>query len=343
MTVSPITEFDPFTSDHDAAIVVPFHNRVLQELHPRRRPLTIEEFRARFLSPKMRVLLFGISAENRELVALGISLRWVGGTNAHLQYLQILVKQDMRRHGLGRALLQHGLEIAERTDRNVITVDVVDTVPAGEAFALSVGADLGLREHINVVAVSDLDVSMLQKWRREGPQRTPGYELLSWVDGYPREFDAQIALLFVIADEDMPFEDAAFDPELETAESVRERLDRTHATIRRTTSAVRHVASGMIVGFSELVTGQSDDPTLDTTLTVVHRDHRGHALGKWIKADALLRALDRFPHATHIQTENVFSNAPMLGINDAIGFRPEHTLSSYQATTAEIRSYLARA
>jgi GNAT superfamily N-acetyltransferase len=338
----PITEFDPFASDSDAAIVVPFHNQVLQELHPRRRWLTVKEFRVRFLSPKMRAHFFGIAVDKSDLGALGVSLRWIDGTNGHLQYLQTLVRPDLRRRGLGRALLEHGLEIAETTDRTIITADVVDTVPAGEAFARSIGADLGLREHINVVATANIDVSMLREWRRNGPLRAPGYELLSWTDGYPREFDAQIARLFVIADEDMPFEDAAFDPELETAESVRERLDRTHATIQRTTSVVRHVASGVIVGFSELVTGQSEDPTLDTTLTVVHRDHRGHALGKWIKADALLRALDRFPHATHIQTENVFSNAPMLGINDAIGFRSEHTLSSYQATTAEIRSYLAQ-
>ncbi|MEN8238456.1 MAG: GNAT family N-acetyltransferase [Actinomycetota bacterium] len=340
MSDVPIITFSPFTSDSDAEIVVPFHNRILQESYPRRRPLSIDEFRARFDTLRMQLIAFGINDETGDLSALGLSVQWLDGTNARLQYLQMLVRPDMRRRGLGRALLGRGLEIAEDTGRDVITFNVVDTVPAGEAFARTIEADLGLREHINIVAVPDLDMSMLRGWRSDGPKRAPGYELLAWTDGYPQQFDADIARLFVIADEDMPFEDAAFEPGAATAETVRERLDRTRDTVRRVTSTIRHVASGGIVGFSEIVTRQSDDPTLNTTLTVVHRDHRGHALGKWIKADAILRALDRFPHATHIQTENAFSNAPMLGINDAIGFKPEHTLTSYQASTARIRSYL---
>jgi GNAT superfamily N-acetyltransferase len=156
------------------------------------------------------------------------------------------------------------------------------------------------------------------------------------------EHDAQIARLFVIADEDMPFEDAAFDPGSETAETVRARLERTESTVKRITSIARHVESGELAGFSELTVRPSDPSTLFTSLTVVHRDHRGHALGKWIKADSILRAMERWPDATHVQTENAASNAPMLGINDAIGFRLEHTLIAYQANVAQVRAYLDR-
>jgi len=183
---------------------------------------------------------------------------------------------------------------------------------------------------------------MLERWRNEGPERAPEYELLSWTDGYPREHHAQIARLFVMAEEDMPFEDWDFEPNAETAESVRERLERTEGTTNRVTSVSRHRPSGEIVGFSELVTMRTGDSILYTTLTVVDRDHRGHALGKWVKADAILRALEGFPHATHVQTENSFSNAPMLGINDAIGFKPELTLLVYQASTGTVSAYLEK-
>ncbi len=342
MSTYQIVSFSPFTSDSDAEIVVQFHNQRLQELYPRRQPLTVDEYRARYLTPTTEETTFGIMTDAGEIVALGLTMHWVDGTNTDLQFVEILVRPDNRRRGLGRALLRHGLEIAEMTGRTMIIADVVDTVPAGEAFARTVGAELVLREHVNVVAVADLDLHTLRGWRQDGPDRAPGYEILCWTDSYPREFDAQIARLFVSAEEDVPLEDAPFEPTVETAETVRERLERTRDTVERITSVIRHRGSREVVGFSELVARRSDDATLYTTLTAVHRDHRGHALGKWLKADTILRAIDRSPHTTHIQTTNAFSNAPMLGINEAIGFRPEHTLLNYQASTATIRTYLDR-
>ena len=285
---------------------------------------------------------FGLIDDDGDLTALGLAMWWVDGTNLELVFLQSLVRPDMRGQGLGLAVLRRILEITVERGRSMLIADIIDTVPAGEAFATAVGADVGIREHLNSVAVDDLDIAMLARWRTEGPLRADGYELLSWTDGYPEVLHDQIARLFVMADEDMPFEDAAFDPQAETADTVKERLDRSAGVIERTTSVVRHVASGAIVGFSEIVMLQRGDPTLNTTLTVVDRDHRGHAIGKWIKADAILRGIERYPNVTHIETENAFSNAPMLGINDAIGFKPEHTQMTDQATLDTVTTYLTR-
>lgn len=339
----PIVTYDlfPFTSDADGAVVVPFQNRALREMHPRRTDITLDEFRIRYDTPQSRNRFFGIDDEHGDLAALGSTLQWIDGTNAELQFVQVLVRPDKRRQGLARELLARGIEIAGEGGRTMITGDSVDTVPSGDAFARAVGADLGMREHVNVVAVSAIDVSMLDRWRNEGADRAPGYELVSWTDGYPSEHDAQISRLFVMADEDMPFENWSFEPIAETAESVRERLERTEGIVKLVTSVARHRGSGKIVAFSELAT-QRGDRTLDTTLTVVDRDHRGFALGKWIKADVILRGLQRFQDATHIQTENAFSNAPMLGINDAIGFVPEQSLVTYEASTDTVRAYLER-
>ena len=317
-----------------------FYNERVRELFERSVDLSIAEFRAKYSSPTFDVSIFGLEDESL-LVGLGISMQWVDGSNPELQYLQLFVSPHRRRLGIGRGLLAHALEIAERSGRTMITADVVDAVPAAEAFAASLGADVGMREHLNVVAVDDLDVEMLARWRDQAPGRAPVYELLAWSDGFPTDFDADIARLFVIAHEDMPYEDADFEPVAETAVSVRERIERTEATTYRLTSAVRHVASGEIVGFSELVTSKLGDPTLHTTLTVVHRDHRGHGLGKWIKADAILRGLERFPETTHIETENASSNEPMLGINEEIGFISDQMSVVYQLSTDAVRAYLA--
>ncbi len=335
-------DLNPFTSDADADVVVPFHNLALRETHPRSAFLTTDEFRARFDRPQMEQQFFGVIDDAGELAALGVAMWWVDGTNTHLLFLQNLVRPDMRQQGLGRQVLRRALEVTLERGRSMLIADIIDTVPAGQAFALTVGADLGLREHMNVVAVSDLDTEMLERWVTEGPGRAEGYELLAWAETYPEEHHGQLARLFVMADEDAPFEDAAFEPQAETAETVKERLERSEGFVERVASVVRHVESGAIVGFSEVVMVQKGSPSLNTSLTVVDRDHRGHAIGKWIKADAILRGIERYPDVTHIETENAFSNAPMLGINDEIGFRPEHTLMTYQATVDTVRAYLDR-
>ncbi|MCL1594003.1 MAG: hypothetical protein M3132_06610 [Actinomycetia bacterium] len=336
----PCIVYAPFTSDIDAARVVAFYNERMRELHKRSVDLSMDEFRAQYDSPTFDVSMFGFE-ESSSLVALGIAMHWIDGSNGELQYLQLFVSPPQRLRGMGRSLLSKSLGIADGSGRTIITADAVDAVPAGEGFAQSLGADVGMREHLNAVAVEDLDVDMLVRWRREAPERAPEYELMAWNDGWPREYDRDLARLFVIAHEDMPYEEAEFEPVAETAASVRERYERTEGTMFRLTSAVRHLGTGEIVGFSELVTLKSGDPTLHTTLTVVHRDHRGFALGKWIKADAILRGLDRFPGTTHIETENAFSNEPMLAINEEIGFTPEQTSVVYQISTERIRSYLA--
>jgi GNAT superfamily N-acetyltransferase len=343
--LSPVTIVDlfPLSSGETADKVVAFQNAALRELMPRRQGATVEEFRVRHTDPSEQFDFFGIFDEDDEVAALGISVQFIDGPNAHLQWAQIMVRPDRRQRGYARALIERACTIAETTGRTMLGSDAYDSVPAGDAFALTVGANVGMREQINVVKTAAVDRPMLETWRRDGPVRADGYEVLQWVDGYPPEHDAQIARLFVRADEDMPFEDAAFDPGAETAETVRSRLERTKDTITRITSVARHIESGDIVGFSELFVRKSDQDTLFTSLTAVDRDHRGHALGKWLKADAILRGMERWPDAAFIQTENAHSNAPMLGINREIGFEVEHTAIFYQVTVEKVREYLARA
>lgn len=53
-------------------------------------------------------------------------------------------------------------------------------------------------------------------------------------------------------------------------------------------------------------------------------------------------AIARFPDAEILRTENAFSNAAMLGINDAIGFVPRFSATSYQLATEKVRADLDR-
>jgi hypothetical protein len=62
-------------------------------------------------------------------------------------------------------------------------------------------------------------------------------------------------------------------------------------------------------------------PHLNQWGTLVHREHRGHRLGLAVKA-ANLRVVQRaHPERTLVSTTNNPGNAPMVAINDMMGFR----------------------
>ncbi len=340
MSEHVVREIFPLSNDEDARLMMPLYNTVWEELNPHHRPLTIADYRSRADRPTMTVWHFVVADSDGEVIGLVIPAHFTDGSNAHLQWLQLLVDPGHRRTGVGRTLLAKANDIAVADGRTVLTADTFESMPAGEAFSESVHANIGIREHINIVDVNALDIEMLERWHSEGPSRAPGYEVLIWEDDYPDEFYGSIADLFVMADEDMPMEDLDMEPFATTEDDVRDFIAKAKSVMEFVTVVARHIDSGELVGFTELLYRFSDPDTMQTTLTMVHRDHRGHALGKWIKASAILRGLERWPEAVRIKTENAKSNDAMLGINTEIGFEPRNSVLGYQATTDVIATYL---
>ena len=78
-----------------------------------------------------------------------------------------------------------------------------------------------------------------------------------------------------------------------------------------------------MVAYSTCATGGPPDRA-DTVRrpagTIVRPDHRGHRLGLAVKC-ALTRAIqEHFPEAEYVRTQNAETNAPMVAINEAMGF-----------------------
>jgi hypothetical protein len=62
--------------------------------------------------------------------------------------------------------------------------------------------------------------------------------------------------------------------------------------------------------------------------------HRGHRLGRWLKAETLRLALAREPRIAVVETYNAEENPYMLAINVDMGFRPHHVYGCYQGSVA---------
>ncbi len=64
--------------------------------------------------------------------------------------------------------------------------------------------------------------------------------------------------------------------------------------------------------------------------TAVLPEHRGHGLGRWMKAESIRRARAHHPGLAGLVTDTASSNAPMLAVNDALGYVPTHRAVEYQ-------------
>ena len=139
-----------------------------------------------------------------------------------------------------------------------------------------------------------------------------------------------------------PRDDLDMEDEMHTVEMVRqwEASRDAHGTIRWSVFA-RHDASGELIGLSEIYWNPAEPETMYQGDTGVDPGHRGHALGKWMKAHMIERILAERPNIVDIRTGNADSNDAMLGINHALGFRPYIAQMNWQVPVERVEAYLA--
>ncbi len=97
-----------------------------------------------------------------------------------------------------------------------------------------------------------------------------------------------------------------------------------------------------IAGYTEIVLPTATWPTRGFQGdTGVDPNHRDRGLGRWLKAEMLLRLIDERPAVRRVTTQNAGSNAPMLNINHALGFRCIEERPTYQIPLGEMKARVA--
>jgi GNAT superfamily N-acetyltransferase len=87
---------------------------------------------------------------------------------------------------------------------------------------------------------------------------------------------------------------------------------------------------GSIAGFTELVVPGDGTGDAQNYGTGVLPEHRGHGLGRWMKAESIRQARSRYPRLDGLLTDTTEGNRPMRAINDALGYLPTHQTIEYQ-------------
>jgi GNAT superfamily N-acetyltransferase len=188
--------------------------------------------------------------------------------------------------------------------------------------------------------LADIDRAMVRSWVVDGPVRAPDYSLVAVDNRYPDDLIDQVAEMYNVMNtaprDDLDMEDLQHTPEqLRQWESAGEAAGTTRWSL-----FARHDESARLAGFTEVYWNPAEPNTVYQGNTGVHPDHRGYAIGKWIKAVMIERIFDERRDVEDVRTGNADSNDAMLGINHALGFKPYIAHTQWQVPVERVRAYL---
>jgi len=205
------------------------------------------------------------------------------------------------------------------------------------ALAERAGMKNALQDQRSRLLLTELDWDMVDQWVARAPQRASDYDLIFLPPPIAEEhLQAYCDLQDVM--NTAPFEDYERDPEVITPAIWRdlEQMDRNRQT-EFLVYVARHRASGTFVGLTELIYQRLNPAQAWQANTGVDVDHRDQGIGRWLKAAMLQKVRSDYPKVERIDTDNAGSNAPMLNINIALGFKPILINHIWQGDVATIR------
>jgi GNAT superfamily N-acetyltransferase len=257
--------------------------------------------------------------------------------NGHLGYLDLSVRPQRQRHGIGTALLRHAAGRVVAGGRELLA-GFAWTGSPGEAFARASGAAWGMNEIRRAMDTDALPPERLAGLRDAARAASAGYSLISWAGATPEEHLDQVAELNRAGDDaphDPSHQELAWD-----AARVRATDERAgvYGMVPYTVMAC-HDATGEPAGLTLVEVGPELPEWGFQALTAVARGHRGHRLGLRLKV-AMLDLLARAePRVRHILTSNAETNGHMIGINETLGYhvigKPER---SWELRAAQVQS-----
>lgn len=259
----------------------------------------------------------GFLAYNGAEVVGGAVVEFSEHDNLEIAVIEIDVLPELRRRGIGSRLLGATESAVRAAGRRVLVAEVSrslgEDASAGSAFARSHGFEVD-----TVIAVRAL------AWDAQVP-RPPGtapagYRLRSWWAEPPPEYADQLAALRSVMNSEAPAGDLRFDNERWTAGRIRHEVEQLRQANCDMLTVVAIADNTALAGHTQLVIPRDTTTALQWD-TLVLRAHRGHGLGLALKTEELHLAAGHLTGHRRIVTWNDASNAPMIAINEALGYR----------------------
>jgi GNAT superfamily N-acetyltransferase len=247
--------------------------------------------------------------------------------NVRSTEVTVAVHPAQRRRRVGTTIVEGMTERARADGRHVLN-SIVD-VPLDRAadhpslsFAPKVGFEAMLAGNTRHLALP-IDPARLEELRAEvaGARDAQDYRVLTFEAPWPEQYVEGQCTLFQCMSTDEPHGDEDHEEEVWDADRVRENEAlRVAREARGLVAVAEHRPSGRLVACTELLIGADTPEQAWQMLTVVHPEHRGHRLGLAIKLANLGEVARRARDVRLVVTGNAAVNAPMIAVNDMMGF-----------------------
>jgi GNAT superfamily N-acetyltransferase len=237
--------------------------------------------------------------------------------NKHICWAGVYVLPDYCRQGIGTFLLEKVVKKAQAHDRT--TIQTGTNHESGRAFLKKYGATFTIAGAENRLEMEDVDWDLMQSWVDEGKKRNEGVILESFID-CPEEILEEFCEMFSEAVNMAPQGESEFRTNIDgNLRRVYEKQNKEEGWIHQT--LISRENDGRISGMTEIYYDPREGYKLRQELTGVRPEFRGRGIGKWLKAHNILYIRDTFPEVTRIITGNAEVNAPMLSINNRMGYK----------------------
>ncbi|CAQ00868.1 GNAT family N-acetyltransferase [Clavibacter sepedonicus] len=299
----------------------------------------------------VRKRLFAARVDSR-VVGRGLLTTWLHDPTT--SDVAVSVLPEHRRRGIGRALRERVERIAVDEGCRTLTgftmhrpeatgapipspagIGAVGADDPSSRFVVDAGYRLGQTARTSSLdtasAAPTLDAHLADARLAAGD----AYRVISWVDATPERLLDDLAVLHTRMSTDAPQGDLPQTEDPWDSDRIRAAEARRASSGRvGLTTAAEHVATGQLVGFTEIAVSpsgrRSDGHAYSYQQdTLVLAEHRGHRLGMLLKAENLRHLARQAPEVDRVVTWNADENRPMLRVNEALGFAHVGTSGSW--------------
>jgi mycothiol synthase len=332
-------------SDHEYACFNAFENILRAEVLPDDPPIPCSEETERNQAMPGFIKEGAWAAWDRSgkrIVAFAAIDADYSGDNQHVADFTVQVLPDYRRQGFGRELLRRMPPYAQSHNRRLLIASSNERVAASAEFLARIGARKGLEGGENQLCLADVDRELLARWMDQAAELSNEFYLGLWEGPVPEERLAGMITLVQQLINDAPHDSLELEDCTHIANTYRpfEAWEFAGGRRRWMMYAI-HRPDDRVAGMTEVAWSPNRPGIVEQWGTGVWPDYRNRGLGRWLKAAMLTKILREMPEARVIRTGNANSNAPMLKINNELGFKPFISRPAWQVETETVEKYLA--
>jgi len=306
-------------------------------------PDAVEETRMKTAKPFEDVYRYEIERDGQMLSWFGCGTAKPGAPgyekNRHLMGASWAVAREYRRQGIGSLWLRIVLELMDRHGCTLLTLGSEEE--SGHAFLKSIGAQPKLTDRESRLQLAEVDWDQVGRWSAEGAERNPDTALELYDGRIPKAMWEDYSTQFSRLLNTIPVDDLDIGEAVITAAVMADWYERLDRTGEFTHGVLTRERDGSISAITNMNWSPHKPQVLDQQFTGVDPAARGRGLGKWIKAAMLDHMRTVHPEARYVSTWNAASNAAMLGINNALGFKLYRMGVEYQISRDELAETVA--